>query len=113
MTVTDSSISTNLGEKEFLYRYHGNIFRFQLHPKVAKPNYYSFFLVENIDIGTAQRVLDVGTGTGFLGLLLLGTYSITVAATDLNPFAVEIASANAHLNHLNTGFQVACGSLFQ
>ncbi|MFH1467987.1 MAG: 50S ribosomal protein L11 methyltransferase [Pseudomonadota bacterium] len=46
-------------------------------------------------LGAADRVLDIGTGTGALGLAALAAGAHSVVGTDLDPIAVENASYNA------------------
>jgi hypothetical protein len=59
----------------------------------------------------SRRTLDVGTGSGILGLLA-AAHSRQVVLTDSNPRAVAIASFNAKLNNVqNTDIRE--GSLFE
>ena len=59
-----------------------------------------------------KRVLDLGCGSGILGIgaLLLGCYS--VAGCDIDPKAPEVAEANAALNGLHADrFRVCAGDV--
>ncbi|WP_165498180.1 50S ribosomal protein L11 methyltransferase [Siculibacillus lacustris] len=44
------------------------------------------------------RPLDLGTGTGVLAIALARVLHVPIVATDIDPVAVAIARANAHLN---------------
>lgn len=57
-------------------------------------------LVERIDGG--ERVLDVGCGSGILGLCALKLGAASVTAVDLKPDAVEAAQRNARLNGMGS-----------
>ena len=47
----------------------------------------------------AQRVLDLGTGSGVLAIAAAKTFRTRVVASDIDPVAVEAARTNARLNH--------------
>jgi ribosomal protein L11 methyltransferase len=46
-----------------------------------------------------RRILDIGTGTGVLAIAAAGVFRRPVVAGDVDPVAVETASANAQANH--------------
>jgi len=48
----------------------------------------------------AERVLDVGTGSGVLGLAAAKTWRTRVLATDIDPISIEVAAPNAPLNNV-------------
>ncbi|MBN8552884.1 MAG: 50S ribosomal protein L11 methyltransferase [Caulobacterales bacterium] len=54
--------------------------------------------------GTPQRVLDVGTGTGVLGIAAARTGSRTVIGTDIDSPSVRIAAENANINSADVTF---------
>jgi ribosomal protein L11 methyltransferase len=56
-------------------------------------------------------MLDVGTGSGILGIagLLLGVNS--ALGVDIDPLSVKIAGENADLNGIGDRFKVICGNL--
>jgi HemK-related putative methylase len=58
-----------------------------------------------------QRVLEVGTGTGFLALVAARRARQTVG-TDINPEAVRALRINALLNHLEDRVEARQGDLF-
>jgi ribosomal protein L11 methyltransferase len=55
------------------------------------------------------KVLDVGTGTGVLGIAAARTGSRIVVGTDIDPVSVRIARENALLNHARAAFVRADG----
>ncbi len=55
------------------------------------------------------RVLDVGCGTGVLGIAAARTGTRTVLGTDIDPISVRIARENAAVNHVHARFVHASG----
>lgn len=79
-------------EKVMIYMFKDKKYRLFLHPEVAKPNYYTDFLAENIIPIPNGRALDIGTGSGIHALLLVDYYNyVHVDGIDINPHAVNIA----------------------
>jgi ribosomal protein L11 methyltransferase len=58
-----------------------------------------------------DRALDVGTGSGILGLAAARLGAREVLAIDIDPLAVMTAETNVRLNHLEDTVQVREGSL--
>ncbi len=59
---------------------------------------------------TPSRILDLGTGTGILGIGAAKLWNVPVWASDIDPIAVEVAIENARLNgvgHLFRGVVAA------
>lgn len=86
-------------------------------PNVFHPGLYntSVHFAESIDkanILEEDYVLDLGTGSG-IGAVFAAKYSKHVVATDINPFAVECARANAALNNSSNRIDVRLGSMFE
>jgi ribosomal protein L11 methyltransferase len=69
------------------------------------------FLKENVTAIEGGRILDVGTGTGILGMagLLFGAQE--VVATDNDPEAVRVARENVEANELSARMTIALASL--
>ena len=63
------------------------------------------------EIKGGERVLDVGTGSGILGIgaILLG--AADVEGVDIDPTAVKVAIENAQLNGVEDKFQIKVGDL--
>jgi len=80
-------------------------------PDVYSPGEDSILLAEEINPNPDDRVLDVGTGTGFLALKAAKRAKY-VLAMDINEKAVECARTNAELNGLDN-IQVLKSDLFE
>jgi release factor glutamine methyltransferase len=68
------------------------------HPMVYEPSDDSYLLLESVDIGKGQKVLEIGTGNGLIALHCARTADVT--ATDINPHAISITQRNAEQNGL-------------
>ncbi|MBU4189759.1 MAG: methyltransferase [Candidatus Thermoplasmatota archaeon] len=79
-------------------------------PKVYKPSDDTFLMLKNIKIRNGENVLDMGTGSGIIGIhsAKLGA---NVTCADINPYAVELAEENAGLN--NVDIKVVESDLFE
>jgi len=53
-----------------------------------------------------RRVLDLGTGTGVLGIAAAKALKIGVLASDIDPLSVKVAQENARLNEVGNLVQV-------
>ena len=62
-------------------------------------------------IAGGERVLDVGCGSGILGLCALQLGAATVVAVDIDPDAVEAARRNAGINGVGHRMEVRLASL--
>src|SRR5436189_1739522 len=79
-------------------------FRLTVRPTVFHPRNFltsEFFanFLSDIDL-TANRVADVGTGSGILALAAARAGAASVVALDINPNAAKVAAENAHANGL-------------
>ncbi len=68
-------------------------------PEVYFPREDSFLLAETVKVKTDSKVLDLGCGTGLIGLIA-AKQKAKVLCTDINLEAVELAERNAEKNHL-------------
>ncbi len=70
------------------------------HPKVYKPSDDTFLLLENIKVRKDENVLDMGTGSGIIGIhsAKLGA---NVTCADINPCSVALCRKNAELNNVD------------
>jgi len=65
---------------------------------------YSLFLAEHIPEMEGQTVVDLGTGSGILGIVARLQGATRVYVLDINPEAVAIAMENAARNGVQEGF---------
>src|SRR3972149_4355762 len=69
-------------------------FVFLVDENVYEPSEDSFLFAENLDVKEGERVLDMGTGCGIVGVLA-ARKACEVVAVDVNPHAVRCARENA------------------
>ena len=79
-------------------------------PEVYNPSDDSYLLLEVVDVLPGQRFLDMGSGTGILGIHA-ARQGAKVTASDINPHAVECTRQNALKNNASIG--VIRGDLFE
>jgi release factor glutamine methyltransferase len=97
----------------FRYDYDDEHFKFKIKPTVALPNTYSFLLIQNAKVNSGETILDMGTGTGIIGIVLAKCYSLKKAfLTDINRTAIEISKVNATLNGVERVIEAHQGNLF-
>ena len=70
---------------------------FDLYDEVYNPAEDTFLFAENLELKEGERVLDLGTGCGILGILVAKKAG-EVVAVDLNPYAIRCAKENSALN---------------
>jgi len=86
-------------------------FVFVVDENVYEPAEDSFLFAENLDVKEGERVLDMGTGCGILGILAAEKAS-SVVAVDVNPHAVHCAQENAKLYNVRSKMDFVQGDLF-
>jgi len=86
-------------------------YAFYVWDSVYEPAEDSFLFVENLKVKEGERVLDMGTGCGILGIVAAEKAS-KVLAVDINPYAVHCAKENAKLNHVADKMFFVQGDLF-
>lgn len=84
---------------------------FSVWDNVYAPAEDSFLFAENLDVKEGERVLDMGTGCGILGIIAAKKASVVVAV-DVNPYAVRCARENAVLNNVCSKMAFVQGDLF-
>ncbi len=75
-------------------------FEFFIHPKVYEPAEDSFLLADCLKIKNNSKVLDMGTGCGFLAILA-SKNAKKVVAVDVNPYALFNTKINLILNAIS------------
>lgn len=84
---------------------------FDVCQNVYEPAEDSFICAENLKVDQGDRVLDLGTGCGILGILA-ATRAAEVVATDINPYAIKCAKENAKLNNTVDKMSFLQGDMF-
>lgn len=86
-------------------------FVFLVDENVYEPAEDSFLFAENLAVDEGERVLDMGTGSGLLGVIAAAKGG-RVVAVDVNPYAVRCAKNNAALNNVRGNVAFLRGDLF-
>ncbi len=86
-------------------------YAFEVCENVYEPAEDSFLFAENIRGQKSNRVLDLGTGSGILGIVAAES-ACHVVSVDVNPYAVRCAKRNAFLNGLSRKISFLRGDLF-
>jgi release factor glutamine methyltransferase len=82
---------------------------FQTCEKVYEPAEDTFLLAENLMVNESDNVLEIGTGTGIIAIIV-SKRAKKIIAVDINRFAVECAQKNVEINHALV--DVKLGDLF-
>ena len=85
--------------------------RLYVFPEVYEPCDDSFLLANCLDVKKGERVLDIGTGCGLLGILA-AEKAESVIATDVNPHALRCTEFNAKLNSVADKVVVVLSDIF-
>jgi release factor glutamine methyltransferase len=86
-------------------------YTFLVDENVYEPAEDTLLFAENLGVKEGERVLDVGTGCGIIGIIAAKNAS-EVVAVDVNPYAVRCAKKNAMLNDARIKMAFAIGDLF-
>ena len=86
-------------------------FVFVVDENVYEPAEDSFLFAENLEVEAGERVLDMGTGCGILGIIAAKQAS-SVLVADVNPYAVRCAKENSVLNNVRGKMAFVQGDLF-
>jgi release factor glutamine methyltransferase len=84
---------------------------FQVGENVYEPAEDSFLFAESLQVRDKDKVIDMGTGCGILGILAAAKAD-EVLAVDINPYAVTCAKENAKLNYASDKMFFVQGDLF-
>jgi len=71
----------------------------------------TLILAENMIIDKNNKVLDIGCGTGILGIVAAKLFNADVAMSDINKRAVMLAKMNCKLNNVET--EIYQGNLYE
>ncbi len=84
---------------------------FEICDNVYEPSEDSFFFAENLNLQDGACVLDVGTGSGILGIIA-SRNARDVTFIDLNPYAIRCAKRNALINKVKSQTKFIQSDLF-
>ncbi len=93
--------------KTELRKYHiqGIDFELEVNSQIFPPSPHGSFFAENIKINKGDKVIDVGSGSGILGILS-AKLGGAVCATDSDKDAVEITLKNAQKNKVEINAKI-------
>jgi len=91
------------------YRYARHSLEILVTPDVFPPSNHALFYLDYIEVRQGETVIDIGTGTGLLGIAAAKARGV-VCATDVSERAVMLAKANAQRNGVSLDCRV--GSYF-
>ena len=79
---------------------------------VYPPKLDSFLLAKSLEISLVKgkKILDIGTGSGILGIIALKNGASHVVAIDIDKLSIKCAEINAFLNKVN--MDIRQGNLF-
>ena len=84
---------------------------FNVYEDVYEPAEDSFLFADNLDVNEGERVLDVGTGCGVLGILAAKKAG-SVVAIDLNPYSIRCSKENSALNGISSKLDFIQANMF-
>ncbi len=94
------------------YRVKSVVVRIKLDRKIYMPSTASLILARNLRGVEGSKVLDLGTGSGFLAILASKLEARKVVATDISRRAIRAARENAILNSAKD-IDFRLGSLYE
>ena len=86
-------------------------FNIETEDMVYEPSDDSFLLIDNLNIKTGEKVLEIGTGSGIVAMYA-SKIADEVLATDINFNAIELAERNLLANKIKN-VKLLFGDLFE
>ena len=81
------------------------------HPTTQATLHLALDASDELDLGPQHSVLDLGCGTGVLGIALAKRYGMRASCIDLAPAAVESTAINIQLNDVGHLVEIALGDV--
>ncbi|MHA1238660.1 MAG: HemK2/MTQ2 family protein methyltransferase [Candidatus Odinarchaeia archaeon] len=94
-----------------MYTYKYKTYVFKIYPEVYFPSEDTIMLAENLEIDDKDKVLELGSGSGLITVVLAEKAS-RVIAVDVQPKAAENTLLNVSLNGFRDKVEVLIGDLF-
>jgi len=82
------------------------------HPNVYPPSDDTYLLIESLAINGGERVLDLGCGTGIVGIYAAKRGAREVIQLDINPYATLLAKCNSIINNADSKTLSIVGNMF-
>jgi len=86
---------------------------FWVYPNTFWPFADSLPLVKNFRVVPGESVLDVGTGSGLIGIFACYRGAVRVVGVDINPAAIQSATHNARMHGFAGTMEVRQSNLFE
>lgn len=83
-----------------------------VHPKVYPPSDDTYLLLEGLNVPYRAKFLDMGSGTGIIGIYAALNGASYVLSIDINPIASLLTYCNAHINEVSEIVDSINASLF-
>ncbi len=68
-------------------------------------------LADFVTLSKNDTVLDIGTGTGILAILLEGRYKASFTAVEIDSYMADMAKRSVELNNQQSSINVLCGDI--
>ena len=85
---------------------------FYTHPNVYTPSDDTYLLMDSLEITGGERFLDLGCGTGIVGIYAAKKGAREIIQLDINPYAVLLARCNSALNNVDGRTFSVVGNMF-
>jgi len=85
---------------------------FYTHPNVYTPSDDTYLLMDSLEIIGGERFLDLGCGTGIVGIYAAKKGAREIIQLDINPYAVLLARCNSALNNVDGRTFSVVGNMF-
>jgi len=82
------------------------------YPNVYPPSDDTYLLIDSFSINGGERVLDLGCGTGIIGIYAAKRGAREVIQLDINPYATLLAKCNSIINNVDSKTLSIVGNMF-
>ncbi len=96
---------------EALFKTHLYGLTIYVHPKVYAPSDDTYLLIDSLELSGGEIFLDLGSGTGIVGIYAAKRGAKEVFQIDINPYAAILSKCNSHINFVDKVTHVVVGDL--